>query len=138
MVRLELRAAIAVVCSVSVWVCGCTTSSSPPPVKSGAATNTAGKTEGSGTATTNGKGTESTTATTPGRDAESIGKATVAAKPGHWEDYPDVPKYEIMSEVNGIKIPRWYQLCAGSTSALPLKGRRLMTSFVSNISGKRR
>lgn len=35
--------------------------------------------------------------------------AASAARPGYWDDYPDVPRYEIMTEVDGIKIPRQKQ-----------------------------
>ena len=45
----------------------------------------------------------------------------VETKEGFWEDYPDVPKVEIMTEVNGIKIPRMEgkSLTNSLTGAIP-------------------
>src|SRR4051794_29242156 len=37
---------------------------------------------------------------------QSSGSAVDGPKTGFWEDYPDVPKLEIMTEIDGIKIPR--------------------------------
>ena len=64
---------------------GCTTSTTPP---TGSTTPPAGTSGGSGL----GKS---------GATAE-----TIAAARAGWDDYPDVPKYEIMTEVDGITIPR--------------------------------
>lgn len=36
----------------------------------------------------------------------SVANGDKKAASGFWEDYPDVPKIEIMTEVDGIKIPR--------------------------------
>ena len=92
MARLELRAAIAVFCTVTYWACGCTTSSPPAPAST--ATSKSGPPN-------SGKDVAATVG-----DAEVPTKPSKAAKPGYWDDYPDVPKFEIMTEVNGIKIPR--------------------------------
>ena len=99
MSRLVVRAAFAVVCSAVLWTCGCSTSSTPPG-KSGTTTGEKGTTDSSKT------GPETSSTTQSGQDVNAAGKETVAARPGYWEDYKDVPKYEIMTEVNGIKIPR--------------------------------
>ncbi|MEI8380093.1 MAG: ABC transporter substrate-binding protein [Planctomycetota bacterium] len=99
MSRLVVRAAFAVVCSAALWTCGCSTSSTPPG-KSGTTTGEKGTTDSSKT------GPETSSTTQSGQDVNAAGKETVAARPGYWEDYKDVPKYEIMTEVNGIKIPR--------------------------------
>ena len=83
MARLEVRTAFAILCIAAVLNCGCTTSSSPP-------------------AKTETTGTEGNAATSePSRRTESKSEF-----PGYWEDYPDVPKFETMTEINGIKIPR--------------------------------
>ena len=55
-----------------------------------------------------------TASTTSETSPSESGTKTVAskstgepkAKTDYWEDYPDVPKIEIMTEVDGIKIPR--------------------------------
>ncbi|WP_397571614.1 ABC transporter substrate-binding protein [Schlesneria sp. T3-172] len=71
---------------------GCTTSSTPAPAK----------TSGSSSATSENTGSEAS--------GESVSKGSgtngAEAKTAYWEDYPDVPKIEIMAEVDGIKIPR--------------------------------
>ena len=65
---------------------GCTKSSAPAPAKTPGGSSTS-QAEGTGTGTT---------------------AANNAAKKssGYWEDFPDVPKIEIMTEVGGIPIPR--------------------------------
>lgn len=94
MARKELRAALTALWSLSLLVCGCTTSSSPvPPPKRAEVTETS---ESS---------TPDTTAPAKVPGDKSDGQST-SAKTGFWEDYPDVPKLEIMTEVDGIKIPR--------------------------------
>ncbi len=42
----------------------------------------------------------------PGGNTTADVGSPVAAQRATWDDYPDVPKYEIMTEVDGIKIPR--------------------------------
>ncbi|WP_373650164.1 ABC transporter substrate-binding protein [Schlesneria sp. DSM 10557] len=71
---------------------GCTTSSTPAPAK----------TSGSSSATSENTGSEAS------GESGSKGSGTkgAEAKTAYWEDYPDVPKIEIMAEVDGIKIPR--------------------------------
>ena len=95
MARLEYRAAITVVCCASLWAYGCTPTTSPPPAPAppAKAVTDAGLTTSS-----------AATVTTPpsGSKPGDVKPAVMAV----WEDYPDVPKYEIMTEVNGIKIPR--------------------------------
>ncbi len=49
--------------------------------------------------------TDSTAKTSESRSSEATSGGS-KARPGYWEDYPDVPKVEIMTEVDGIKIPR--------------------------------
>ena len=52
---------------------------------------------------------------------ETKAETKAATKEGFWEDYPDVPKVEIMTEVNGIKIPRMAAkgLTNSMTGAIP-------------------
>ena len=89
MVRLRDCLLMAVLCGGLVGFSGCTTSTAPVPAGTGGTT-------GTGTATSKGHdGNAVTSAETP-----------AAAKRATWDDYPDVPKYEIMTEVDGIKIPR--------------------------------
>lgn len=68
---------------------GCTTSTTPPAGTTG------------GTGKPNGAGSPSTTS-----NGEASVAGAAATKRAGWDDYPDVPKYEIMTEVDGIKIPR--------------------------------
>ena len=42
----------------------------------------------------------------PSAESSAATKEGSKARSGFWEDYPDVPKVEIMTEVDGIKIPR--------------------------------
>lgn len=80
------RTTTATLCGFVLWACGCTTSSTPPtnePVSVGGQP-----------------------APTVSNDGEAVSELKPAAKAGYWEDFPDVPKYEIMTEVNGIAIPR--------------------------------
>lgn len=50
--------------------------------------------------------TGSTTKPDNSTDKTGSSKPKPGAPAGYWEDYPDVPKVEIMTEVDGIKIPR--------------------------------
>ena len=50
-------------------------------------------------------GTTGGTAKPKGELPAADGAVPSAKRPG-WDDYPDVPKYEVMTEVDGIKIPR--------------------------------
>ncbi len=112
MARLEIRAPLAVLCGLSLWACGCTTSSVPAPPKTGttnAVTTDSAITPDPAVATQPGSGF-------PSADNRVGIPAEPVAKPGFWEDYPDVPKVELMTEVNGIKIPR--QVNKGETLAL--------------------
>ena len=88
MVRHRVLAAVLLTVGLLVTP-GCTTSTTPPAGTTG------------GTGQPNGAG--SPTITYIG-EASAVGAA--ATKRAGWEDYPDVPKYEIMTEVDGIKIPR--------------------------------
>ena len=68
---------------------GCTTSTTPPAGTTG------------GTGKSNSAGLPATTS----NGEASLAEAAATVRPG-WDDYPDVPKYEVMTEVDGIKIPR--------------------------------
>ncbi|MDB5343122.1 MAG: extracellular solute-binding protein family 5 [Schlesneria sp.] len=92
MARKELRAAFATLYSLSLLVCGCTTSSSPVPLPK--------RTEITETSDS------STPTAKPNTPSDKSDGQSTSAKTGVWEDYPDVPKIEIMTEVDGIKIPR--------------------------------
>lgn len=88
MAQLERLSMIVAFCGLSLWISGCGTSSSPPPKPAG---NSPAATQAGNSPATN----------------ESGGADGLTVKPsGTWSDYPDVPKFEIMTEVNGIKIPR--------------------------------
>jgi len=82
MVRLRLLACWMILGGLTF--CGCTTSSAPTPPKSSSTSSS----------------TTATEITKPGPTK------AVSVKEGYFEDYPDVPKIEIMSDVEGIKIPR--------------------------------
>jgi peptide/nickel transport system substrate-binding protein len=111
MARLEIRAVVAVLCGVALWTIGCTTSSPPAPPSNGTSTSS-GSGSSKGNATESAKTPDDTGTPQPGSGEKTAVGANVespakpAAKPGYWEDYPDVPKVEIMTEVDGIKIPR--------------------------------
>lgn len=85
---------------------GCLRTSTPaPPKTSGSTTSTAHSAAQSTASNTVASpadvgGTSSTSAS-----SDSTGNL-LKARPGFWEDYPDVPKIEVMTEVEGIKIPR--------------------------------
>lgn len=85
MARKELRALFAALCTVCLLVIGCTTSSSPTTPSA-----VSEKKEGADSSSSS---------------VESE-MPSAKANAGYWEDYPDVPKIEIMTEVDGIKIPR--------------------------------
>ncbi len=88
MAQLDRLSAVAVICGLTFCVAGCTSSSAPAP-KGNSPAASAPSSPGS-------------TATT-----DTEGGDTLTVRPsGAWSDYPDVPKFEIMTEVNGIKIPR--------------------------------
>jgi len=92
MARLHHRAPLAVLFTMAIVAGGCSTKS--PPTRTTSTTKETAKSE------------------TAETESKSDG---ITVKPvGFWEDYPDVPKYNIMTEVNGIKIPR-----------MPLKGETL-------------
>ena len=93
MARLSRSAAILLVSGYLFSVSGCTTSTPPmaPAGKNGP----------------------------PEAQTSAAAEANVQAddvKEGVWPDYPDVPKFEIMTEVNGIPIPR--QASKGQTLQL--------------------
>ena len=113
--------------SFSVWVSGCTTSSDPIPaenssqatkksadsvdqksVTADSKTDAPGDMPQAGNAAAAGgtSGETQVAVVDTSKSAETISKNS---KPGFWEDYPDIPKPEIMSEVGGIKDPgqRW-------------------------------
>lgn len=50
--------------------------------------------------------TSSPSGKTDTTESKSGAKGSEPGKTEYWEDYPDVPKYEIMTEVDGIKISR--------------------------------
>ena len=53
--------------------------------------------------------TSNSSGTTGQSDSKSTSKSSAGSeekKTEYWEDYPDVPKYEIMTEVDGIKVRR--------------------------------
>lgn len=89
MVRLRDCLVMTVLCGGLVGFSGCTTSTAPVPAGTGGAT-------GAGTSASKGHDGNTITAAEP----------SATAKRATWDDYPDVPKYEIMTEVDGIKIPR--------------------------------
>lgn len=98
MVRSCLIAAALFGCGV--FFSGCTKSS--PPANSKSSASQAGKTAdttGSATATSESSSTQGSTGSTGAKGGSS-------AKTAFWDDFPDVPKVEIMTEVGGIKIPR--------------------------------
>ena len=80
-----------------LWLSGCTKSSPPAavnPTKSGTVSST---------------------------DSKNPSKTKDETREKFWDDYPDVPKVEIMTEVNGIKIPRMAakSLTNSLTGAIP-------------------
>lgn len=85
-----------------VFLSGCTKSS--PPANSKSSTSQSGKTTETPVteAPVTGSPSTETAASTPGAGSKK-GDST---KTAYWDDYPDVPKVEIMTEVGGIKIPR--------------------------------
>lgn len=90
----------------SLTLSGCTTSSPPTTPKSSNISS---------------KSTNST----------STKQVTASAKEGYFEDYPDVPKVDIMTEVDGIKIPR----VKASASTMELTGA--VAADVNNPLGKK-
>ena len=92
MVRLRDCLVMAVLCGGLVGFSGCTTSTAPVPAGTGGATAATG--------------TGSKSATTSGDHQAATGDAATTKERATWDDYPDVPKYEVMTEVDGIKIPR--------------------------------
>lgn len=101
MARLHTPAVTAVLCCLVFWASGCSTSSAPPARVTPPASNstsTASSSESSEPAQ-NGQ----TGATEPAKTTTSSVAGSSAAAP---KDYPDIPKIELMTEINGIKIPR--------------------------------
>ena len=91
---------------------GCTKSSAPAPAKT------------PGGSSTSQDDLKSSSKVAGNADSEGTGAGTTAdknaakAKTGFWEDFPDVPKIEIMTEVGGIPIPRM----AANNQTLSLTG----------------
>lgn len=107
MARIQFRAALAVLLGIA----GCTTSSEPAAPVTSKGDATSSKTTAAST---------DPAATKP--DGDMSGPHAGSTKPAatgaveYWEDYPDVPKLPIMTEVDGIKIPR--QTAKGQTLQL--------------------
>ena len=92
MVRLHACLALVILSLSLSGLSGCTTSTTPPDGGTG------GTTAATGTGTSAPKGYGGNTITAD--------EAPTDAKAATGDDYPDVPRLEIMTEVDGIKIPR--------------------------------
>lgn len=84
--RWPLAASLALSCAAGCY------SSSPPP--------------SSTSPTSSGAGTAETSRTAKSDGDKTTDNGSTAAPVAYWDDYPDVPKIEIMQEVEGIEIPR--------------------------------
>lgn len=108
MARLKYRALWMALLTLALWTGGCTTSSSPvaPPTKAHVSADS-------------NETPDTATSAETGKTPTVADQQTTKAKPGYWEDYPDVPKIEIMTEVDGIAIPRQ----AAKNESLQLVGK---------------
>ncbi len=85
---------------------GCQTSSPPAPPRTGTSGVDSTADLANPSETTASDSTPSTAEIKLSSDPSVESGSPAKARPGYWEDYPDVPKIEIMTEVDGIKIPR--------------------------------
>ena len=126
MARFKLFAAMAVIGGLVAGVPGCTTSSDPVATPKPASKATGTPAEQTPKANSDsgmpGSGQPAAATETQAVVADTS-KATngppKSANPGFWDEYPDVPKPEIMTEIDAIKIPRY----SAKTETLQLTGK---------------
>ena len=115
MVRTCLMIAAMSLCGLGLS--GCIKSSAP----AGANATKSGTDSSAESTVTNSDQAPTKTETKQASNVETKVQTKAATKEGFWEEYPDVPKVEIMTEVNGIKIPRMAgkSLTNSLTGAIP-------------------